>query len=151
MTRPALLDVNVLVALFDPEHIHHETAHTWFASPTRDQWATCPLTENGLVRVASSPAYPGRRTTFADALDRLTVFCRADDHVFWFDEISLRDTDLIDARSVQGNRRTTDVYLLALAVSNGGRLITFDRSVPTAAVRGIEIEKNLLVLHPDDW
>jgi predicted nucleic acid-binding protein len=48
-----LPDVNVLIALFDPAHIHHEPAHTWFAVACEDGWATCPLTENGFLRVVS--------------------------------------------------------------------------------------------------
>jgi predicted nucleic acid-binding protein len=67
-----LLDVNVLVALFDPVHVHHEAAHKWFGQNRKSGWATCPLTENGMVRVLSNPAYPGRRTTVHDAIRRLT-------------------------------------------------------------------------------
>src|SRR5713226_6496670 len=49
----ALLDVNVLVALFDPAHVHHEAAHAWFGANRKNRWATCALTENGFVRVLS--------------------------------------------------------------------------------------------------
>ncbi|HWJ56793.1 MAG TPA: hypothetical protein VNR90_11235, partial [Vicinamibacterales bacterium] len=54
-SRIALLDVNLLVALFDPDHVHHDISHDWFAEQRGVGWATCPLTENGLVRVLSSP------------------------------------------------------------------------------------------------
>lgn len=56
MTRIALLDVNVLVALFDPDHVHHEAAQAWFSANRLHGWATCPLTENRLVRILSHPA-----------------------------------------------------------------------------------------------
>ncbi len=136
MTGPALLDVNVLVALFDPDHIHHETAHVWFESSGRGGFATCPLTENGLVRVVSSPAYPGRQTTVDDARQRLRSFCEREDHVFWPDSVSIRDFELFKSASIQGHRQLTDIYLLALAVANHGALATFDRSIPIAAVAG---------------
>lgn len=134
MSGPFLLDVNVLVALFDPEHIHHEAAHAWFGNLGAARWATCPLTENGLVRVVSNPGYPGRRTTLKDAIARLAAFCGHKGHVFWADEVTIRDTTRIRSGSIQGHRQLTDVYLLALAVSNGGALVSFDRSIQTAAV-----------------
>ena len=132
----ALLDVNVLIALFDPEHIHYETAHRWFGKPSRGPWATCPLTENGFVRIVSNPGYPGRRTTVADAIHRLRTFCRSKDHVFWPDSVSLRRQGDIISQSIRGHRQITDVYLLALATKNDGVLVTFDDSIPNAAVPG---------------
>jgi hypothetical protein len=141
----ALLDVNVLVALFDPEHIHHEAAHRWFETNRAQGWATCPLTENALVRVLSSPAYPGRRTTVDDATRRLEVFCRQSDHCFWQDSVSLRDPQRFRSRSFQGPRQVTDAYLLALAVDSQGSLATFDRRIPMAAVVGAT-ERHLDVL-----
>lgn len=135
-----LLDVNVLVALFDPAHIHHDTAHDWFGAGREEGWATCPLTENGFVRVLSNPAYPGRRTTVADAAGRLTRLTQGGGHVFWADEISLLDDSVIDRGRLSGHRQITDAYLLALAVSNDGRVVTFDRGLPLGAVRGAEPE-----------
>ncbi len=134
MSLALLLDVNVLVALFDPEHIHHETAHAWFGRHTSSPWATCPLTENGLVRIVSNPGYPGRRTTLKDAIKRLAAFCDHGGHVFWSDGVTIRDSTLIRSASIQGHRQLTDVYLLALAFSNGGALVTFDRAIPRSAV-----------------
>jgi uncharacterized protein len=145
VSGPILLDVNVLVALFDAEHIHHEAAHQWFGDAGRGPWASCPLTENGLVRVISSAAYPGRRTTFADAVDRLRGFCESVEHVFWPDSISIRDGERFEPKSAQGHRQMTDIYLLALAVAHRGSLATFDRSIPRSAVRGAS-EKQLILL-----
>jgi len=78
----ALLDVNVLIALFDPAHVHHEAAHTWFEVNRKYRWATCPLTENAFIRVLSNPSYPGQSTTIEDAVLRLSTFCSEREHVF---------------------------------------------------------------------
>jgi toxin-antitoxin system PIN domain toxin len=140
----SLLDVNVLVALFDPGHVHHDAAHAWFSVNRNDRWATCALTENAFVRVLSNPAYPGRRTTVEDATSRLRGFCSDRAHVYWTDSISVRDRGRFLWNHVQGHRQLTDVYLLALSVSNHARLATFDssislRSVESAQLRNLEL------------
>ena len=134
----ALLDVNVLVALFDGAHLHHEAAHNWFAENRGHGWATCPLTENGLVRILSNPAYPGRRTTVADAVDRLNSFRESGNFVFWPDTVSFCNQGTFRFVHIGGHRQLTDVYLLALAVRNNGRLATFDRGIPLPSVEGAE-------------
>lgn len=141
----ALLDVNVLVALFDPVHAHHEAAHKWFASNRRSGWATCPLTENGLVRIISNSSYPGRRTRVQDALERLTRFRDSGDHTFWPDSLTLCDVQLIRTAHLLGHRQLTDVYLLALAVRNGGQLATFDDGIPVAAVNGAKSDHLVVI------
>lgn len=130
----ALLDANVLLALFDPEHIYHQAAHNWFAPNRRRRWATCAFTENAFVRISSNPAYPGRRTTVADAVSRLRTFCARDEHIFWPDSVSLLSLGMFDWNRVQGHRQLTDVYLLALSVSNQGTLATFDSTISLKAV-----------------
>jgi toxin-antitoxin system PIN domain toxin len=134
VTRVALLDVNVLVALFDPDHVHHEAAHGWFAANRDAGWATCPLTENGLVRVLSNPAYAGTPETSAAIVRRLETFCSSGKHVFWADEVSLRDSRLFERTAPATHRQVTDIYLLGLAKKKGGRLATFDGSIPLKAV-----------------
>jgi len=136
--RIALLDVNVLVALFDPAHLNHEDAHQWFAHNRKAGWATCPLTVNGCVRVLSNPAYPTVETTPAEVLSRLRSLCSATDHHFWEDSVSLMDEGLFRARLIGGHQKITDIYLLGLAVRRHGRLATFDRSIPLKAVVGAE-------------
>ena len=135
----------MLVALFDPGHMHHEAAHRWFCGVRQAGWATCPLTENGLVRVVSNPAYPGRRTTVADAVDRLRRFTESGHHLHWSDDVSLLRPGELDGSRLRGHREVTDAYLLALAVRHDGALATFDRSVPTAAVPGFE-SRHLVVI-----
>jgi toxin-antitoxin system PIN domain toxin len=134
--RTALLDVNVLVALFDPDHIHHELAHDWFADNRANGWATCPVTENGFVRVLSNPAYGSAVTRPSELVARLRRFCESGHHEFWPDSVSIRDAALFDAAFMAGHRQITDVYLLGLAKKNGGRLVTFDGRMPLKAVRG---------------
>lgn len=140
MSRVALLDVNVLVALFDAEHVHHEPAHEWFAGNRKGGWATCPLTENGLVRILSHSAYSGTRDTPAGVRGRLGAFCASGKHLFWPDGVSLRDERLFAWTGAVTHQQVTDVYLLGLAKHQGGRLATFDRRIPLAAVAGAERE-----------
>lgn len=141
----ALLDVNFLVALFDRVHIFHEAAHAWFAAHRQQGWASCPLTENGLVRVVSNPKYPGGRTTVQDALDRLAQFRSSGDHEFWPDSVSLCDRAAIDWAQLAGPGVLTDAYLLSLSTHRGGRLVTFDHRIPLAAVRAAREEHLVLV------
>ncbi len=134
MTPPALLDVNVLIAILAPDHVHHEAAHAWFAANRSAGWATCPLTENGLVRILSNPASSPRAETTGRMAERLHGFRQSGDHRFWPDDVTLCDTRLFSLGV--GWRQLTDVYLLGLAVRHQGRLATFDRSIPLSAVRG---------------
>jgi toxin-antitoxin system PIN domain toxin len=129
----ALLDVNVLVALFHPDHIHHEVAHTWFAANRSSGWATCPLTENGLVRILANSATMGVHQSAASVRGRLDTLCSSGDHAFWPDSVSLRDEQLFTLAAVS-HRHITDIYLLGLAIKNRGRLTTFDRRIPLEAV-----------------
>jgi hypothetical protein len=139
-----LLDVNVLVALFDPMHVHHEAAHEWFGTIRQGGWATCPLTENGMVRILANPNYPGRMTTIGDAIARLVSFRESGHHTFWPDTASISE-EVIRPAHIQGYRQLTDIYLLALAVRNEGRLATFDRAIPLSAVRGAETDHITLI------
>lgn len=131
-----LLDVNVLVALFDPAHINHEDAHRWFGRNQKRGWATCPITINGCVRVLSNPGYPTVDATPAEVVVRLRSFCSAADHHFWPDSVSLTDETLFLPSMIAGHQKITDAYLLGLALRNHGRLATFDRSIPLKAVPG---------------
>lgn len=132
--RIALLDVNVLIALFDPAHLNHEAAHAWFGKHRRSGWATCPLTVNGCVRVLSNPAYKNITATVDQVVEHLRTLCSAPDHHFWPDSVSILDKSLIHPRLTAGHQKITDVYLLALAHTNAGKLVTFDRSIPLKAV-----------------
>lgn len=136
----ALLDVNVLVALFDPDHVHHELAHDWFADHRSGGWATCAITENGFVRVLTNPAYGAAVSHGADLVARLRKFCASGRHQFWADAVSLRDDTVFDPGFVATHRQLTDIYLLGLARKRAGRLATFDRTIPLKAVVGARRE-----------
>jgi len=139
-TRVSLLDVNVLVALFFPDHVHHDLAHDWFADDRARGWATCPLTENGMIRVAWQQPSDDVLVRPADVIGHLERFCRDKHHRAWTDAVSLRDTALFAPQFIRGPRQLTDVYLLGLAKMMGGQLVTFDRTIPVKAVRGATAE-----------
>lgn len=134
--RVSLLDVNVLVALFFADHVHHDLAHDWFADHRHEGWATCPLTENGLVRVACQQPSDDVLVRPADVVAKLQRFCRDKLQRTWTDSVSLTDATLFAPQFISGHRQVSDVYLLGLAKKMGGRLATFDRTIPVKAVRG---------------
>jgi len=132
----ALLDVNVVIALLDPDHAFHERAHEWWAGNAKSGWASCPITENGVVRVMSNPAYSrGAQFTPSDLIARLRTFSNQTDHQFWPDDVTLRDESTFLAERIHGPRQVTDLYLLALAVRKKARFATFDDGIPISAVR----------------
>ena len=132
----ALLDVNVVIALLDPDHAFHERAHEWWAAQAASGWASCPIVENGVVRVMSHPGYSRRaRFTPGDLISRLRTFAGQTDHEFWADDVSLCDGKLFTAERIHSSRQLTDLYLLGLASKHGGRLATFDQGIPISAVR----------------
>ncbi|MEP6848223.1 MAG: TA system VapC family ribonuclease toxin [Acidobacteriota bacterium] len=136
----ALLDVNFVIALFDPDHVFHERSHDWWAANRTNGWASCPLTENGVVRIMSNPNYSRKaRFTPGDIIARVEKFATDADHEFWPDEISLRDESFFDRRRLHTSHQLTDLYLLALATQNNGRLVTFDTAIPISAVVGAEM------------
>ena len=140
----ALLDVNVLIALLDSDHASHGAAMHWFERHAREGWASCPITENGCIRIMANAGYPNALPVQA-VIKHLADARDPDLHEFWTDEISLLDGDTIDRSRIHGPRQITDIYLLALATSRGGRFVTFDGKIPLAAVRQAT-QKNLLVL-----
>jgi toxin-antitoxin system PIN domain toxin len=135
-----LLDVSFLVALLQDQHIYFGRAHAWWAANRTEGWASCPLTQNGFLRITPQLRFP-KPIVVADALDLLSDMIAATDHVFWSDDISLLDEQLIDRSRILGPKQLTDIYLLALAVKHGGRLVTFDRSIAVAAVRGARADQ----------
>jgi toxin-antitoxin system PIN domain toxin len=131
-----LLDVNVLIALIDPAHISHDAAHHWFESAGKASWATCPITENGLIRIVGHASYPNTPGSTAYVAAILTSMCALPGHVFWPDSLSLTDAAHIDMPQVLTSAQVTDTYLLALARTNHGKLATFDRRLSAKAVKG---------------
>jgi uncharacterized protein len=131
----ALLDVNVLIALLDADHVHHVRAREWLGANIEHG----PITQNGCVRVMSQPGYPSPLPP-AQVARRLAAAAASPPHAFWPDELSLVADPSVDWNRVLGARQVTDVYLLALAVRRGGRFATFDTAVPLQAVAGARAE-----------
>jgi len=121
----ALLDVNVLIALLDAGHTHHQIASTWLESQIKHGWASCPLTQNGCLRIMAQPSYP-QAVSASSVAQRLTQATGHLAHRFIPNDYSLLDTDVIDWSKILGHRQITDAYLLGLAVKHGCRFVTFD-------------------------
>ena len=131
----ALLDVNVLIALLDAEHVHHEAARRWLRENIQHGWATCPITQNGCLRIMAQPGYSNRVPAPLVA-ERLREATATIHHRFWPDNVSLLETNTVDWERIIGPKQITDVYLLALAVEHQGRFVTFDARIAPDAVRG---------------
>ncbi len=131
-----LLDVNVLIALIDPTHVQHDPAHVWFSGQGHQAWATCPLTENGVLRIIGHARYPNSPGPPASVAPLMAGLCALPGHVFWSDDISLLDDKKFDVSRLLSSGQVTDSYLLALAHAHGGHLATFDRRLVADAVHG---------------
>lgn len=131
-----LLDANVLIALMDPAHVHHGRAHTWFKASGSRAWASCPLTQNAVLRIVGSPRYPNSPGTPAAVGILFARFLELPGHQFWPDDLSLLGNRQVRASSLLSSSQITDSYLLALAVAHGGQLATLDGHLRPAAVIG---------------
>jgi len=133
-----LLDVNLLVALIDPDHSHSSIAHSWWIETGKSGWASCPLTENGVIRILSNPNYSlTAKFTPKFLIEKLQGFVERYDHEFWPDDVSLRDEHIFMPELIYGPRQITDIYLFALAIKNNGCFVTFDTGIPTSAVASV--------------
>ena len=129
----ALFDINVLIALLDAEHLHHEAARAWLRSNIEHGWATSPITQNGCLRIMAQPAYPNPLPV-ARVAERLAEAMATADHEFWPDDASLLGAGVMNWSRVIGPRQITDIYLLAMAAERQGRFVTFDARVSRSAV-----------------
>ena len=140
----ALLDVNVLIALLDGAHVHHAAATQWLDRNIEQGWASCPITQNGCLRILSTDSYP-RSQPVAVVAERLREAAAMYFHEFWPDEISVLDPARFDQARWLTSRQITDAYLLALAVQRNGVFVTLDRGVDRTLVRGSEA-RHLVVI-----
>ncbi|MGH9810539.1 MAG: TA system VapC family ribonuclease toxin, partial [Terriglobia bacterium] len=113
----ALLDVNVLIALLDSDHSLHARATRWFTDHSGLGWASCPITQNGCVRIMAHPGYPNAVPIRA-VVERLREATQHSLHAFWPDAVSIVDERRVAPARIHGPRQITDVYLLALAVQH---------------------------------
>ncbi len=132
-----MIEVNSVLALISPLHIHHNLMHRWFVENSSAGWATCPIVENGAIRVISQPSFATGPYAPSEAAAALRDLYRADPkhHRFWADHISLTDDSLFSITRIIGHRQVTDAYLLGLAAKHGARLVSFDRGLPWQAIR----------------
>jgi toxin-antitoxin system PIN domain toxin len=144
----ALLDVNFLVALAWPNHIHHQAAVRWFEDNHERGWATCPLTQSGFVRVSSNQKVVPEARTPTEAIMLLGQLTGLDGHEFWADRIAIASSEYVDAERIVGYRQVTDAHLLALARDHGGKLVTFDRSIGNVASK--DVAADALIVLPID-
>lgn len=131
-----LLDVNALIALLDPTHVHHDRAHGWFSGSGKEYWISSPTTENGTVRIVSHPKYSNAQP-LPVVLESLESLMRVGNHHFVPDAVSLFYPGVVRENLLSG-AQVTDTYLVRLAVSLGARLATFDARIVTSAVHAAE-------------
>lgn len=144
MIRKNLLDLNVLIALTDSGHQHHQKAQDWFISSGKENWGLCPLTEAGFVRVTTNPAFRSGPHTLEQAVAILQALKECPGYWYWgIDESWVTLTAPFAAR-IFGHQQITDAYLLGLAVKENGVLVTFDRGIRYMA--GAEFSRNILIL-----
>ena len=124
-----LLDLNLLIALSWPSHVHHPQAHAWFADRAPSGWATCPFTQCGFVRLSSNPRIIPEAVPPQQALALLEEIVAHPHHIFWPDAVPLVGTELMSTQLLVGHRQVTDAYLLGLAIHHGGKLATLDQGI----------------------
>jgi len=140
----SLLDVNVLIALLDRQHVAHARAHQWLGNHLSDGWASCPLTENGCLRIITNPRYPAP-VSATDVLAKLDTAKASGYHEFWPDDLTVTDATTFLRSEFRSHHQVTDVYLLALAAKKGGRLVTFDQGIPLSAIAGAKAEQLVIL------
>ena len=124
-----LLDLNLLLALAWPSHVHHDVAHGWYEDEDSPRWATCPLTQLGFIRISSNPAFTNDSVTPDAALAMLRAMTVQDGHEFWPDEIDCVAAGFSSNLRITGHRQVTDSYLLSLARTRSACLATLDRRI----------------------
>lgn len=140
-----LLNINVLIALMDPNHTFHQLTHAWWNQDGRP-WASCPITETGFIRIMTSTAYSkNSQLSVAYVKTLLSVFVLNTNHAFWPDHLSLRDEQEFKHTSILSSKHLTDLYLLAIATKNNATLVTFNQNISLSPVTSAKRE-NLLIL-----
>ena len=147
-TGRVLLDVNVLLALTWPNHLHHASARTWFRAHSEQGWATASVTEAGFIRISSNPRVFQDAVRPRQALEMLRALKAVGNHQFWADCTEFTELATDWSTRLVGHRQVTDLQLLRLAVAQEGVLATFDSGVRNLLPEGIDVESVLSVLVP---
>ena len=124
--RPLLLDINVLIALTWPSHVHHRLAQEWFARRRSAGFRTCPLTQLGFVRISCNRNAIADAVSPRGAMALLQAITALPEHSFWPDDVALGS---LDAGAWIGHRQVADAYLVALARKHRGAVATLDRGL----------------------
>ena len=133
MSRPVLLDVNVLIALTHSAHVHHDLVQGWVQAQAKLAWASCTVTQLGFMRLASQPAIGGAGTSPGAALALLDQLLEHPGHRFWPDGQDIAASPALRSPLIVGHRQVTDAYLLGLAMRQGSALVTLDRGLASIA------------------
>jgi len=141
-----LLDVNVLLALAWPDHVHHDAAHVWFGFKRQDGWATCPITESSFVRLSSQPAVTKQTVAVRDAIEILRASTKDANHHFWHHTRSITQLPPEVIARLVGPQQITDALLLGLAVDQGGVLATFDKRIESLLPAGSPMRASIEVI-----
>ncbi len=147
--KTALLDLNILLALFWPAHVHHEAAQHWFGNRRKARWATCALTQLGFIRLITNPSFSRDALSIADATLLLAANTSLPNHELWIEDVSVTGALESCPRMLQGHQQVTDAYLLALAIRHHGVLATFDRAMETLAAGWVESAVELVSTRAD--
>jgi toxin-antitoxin system PIN domain toxin len=130
-----LLDVNVVVSLINRTHSHYPEASDWFLSEGQDNWCTCPIVENGALRVSLNTLIDGAPLSASLIVGAIDNLKSRGQHVFLPDDISILNTTDFDHNLITTKKQITDTYLLALAAKHDAVLATLDKRIVTTAVR----------------
>lgn len=141
-----LLDVNVLVSLLWPRHVTHKLAIDWFASLNGAPWATCVLSQAGFVRLSSQSASPGSPNDPSLAAQVLRVATDAGEHTYLPIDFDFSVVNALCTGGVVGHRQVTDAWLLATAMRNNAKFVTFDKAVRHLLSTESERIKHLVIL-----
>jgi toxin-antitoxin system PIN domain toxin len=132
-----LADVNVLLALLWPPHVHHTAAQAWFAAQGHRSWATNSFTQIGVVRLLTNPAVTQGAVSPSTAIRTLEEATRHPHHEFWPLDRNLPQMLTASAGSITGHRQWTDLLLLHHAVERQAKLVTFDAGISVLAGKAL--------------
>lgn len=141
-----LLDVNVLIALAWPQHVHHRLAHRWFDRVGRRRWASCPLTQLAFVRISSNARIIADAVSPRAAMQALTQMTALPDHQFWPDDLPLSKLPVFSRTALVGHRQVTDAYLVELVRHRQGVLATLDAGIAELLPKS-EVKASIVLIH----
>jgi hypothetical protein len=141
-----LLDVNFLVAMAWPNHVHHAATHRWFARHARQGWATSSIVELGFVRVSSNARAIPAAVSPQEAAAVLRRITALPHHHFWADDVRFASSPEVALSRVVGHQQVTDAHLVGLAIRHQGCLVTFDQGVRSLVPAGQVPDRIVTVL-----